>query len=497
MQLYAVLPRNVLRILRSDLRLTVADEPVPRVYAPRPFAYDPGVHSLSLVIFRRDLRAEDNAALIKASESSERVLPCFIADDRQITDANAYRSVFGQRFLVESLADLDEDIREKKGRLYLFRGEAEDVVGSLLDALPIDAVYVNRDYTPFSVKRDAALADACEKRGRTFVARADALLHEPEDVFKDDGKPYTVFTPFWRKAAAIPVPAPKKLPKTSFYTDAVDLEWTDGIDSLSPALPGEPAVRGGRAAGLAILNGIKAFRGYEVTRDAPILPTTHLSAHLKFGTVSVREAFHAVALSFGESHPLLRQFYWRDFFTHVAFHFPAVFGHAFQKKYDAVPWDYDGEKMKAFAESRTGFPIVDAAMRELTTTGFMHNRARMVVASFFTKDLHLDWREGEKLFANYLVDYDPCVNNGNWQWAASTGCDAQPYFRIFNPWLQQEKFDPDAAYVKKWLPELADLEPKAIHAWHKRRDGFTDYPAPMLDHAVESAKAKAAFAAVR
>jgi deoxyribodipyrimidine photo-lyase len=430
-------------------------------------------------------------------------------------------------------------------------GKPEEIVEKLLKEVPIDAVFVNRDYTPFSTKRDNAIAEVCKNYGRAFVSCSDALLHEPEESTKDDGKPYTMFTPFWRKTRTFPVATPEALSAISFFHKPVACAWNKDLQSLFPDLPGTPAVAGGRTAGLHILKKIRDFREYEHTRDTlrlstthlsahlkfgtslfPDLPgtpavaggrtaglhilkkirdfreyehtrdtlrlsTTHLSAHLKFGTVSIREAFHAIVLSLGHSHPLLRQLYWRDFFSHIAWHFPRVFGHAFQKQYDGISWNANPKALQLFMESCTGFPIIDAAMRELTQTGFMHNRARMIVASFFVKDLHRDWREGERIFARYLVDYDPCVNNGNWQWAASTGCDAQPYFRIFNPWLQQEKFDPDAAYIKQWMPELRDIEAKALHKWYAKQDGFTKYPAPMLDHATESAAAKMMFTSVR
>jgi deoxyribodipyrimidine photo-lyase len=455
------------------------------------------LYDIALVIFRRDLRAEDHTALLRAAASSKFVLPCFIVDERQLGNENAYRSVFGQQFLVESLLELQNDIRARGGTLLVCNGKPEEIVEKLLKEVPIDAVFVNRDYTPFSTKRDNAIAEVCKNYGRAFVSCSDALLHEPEESTKDDGKPYTMFTPFWRKTRTFPVATPEALSAISFFHKPVACAWNKDLQSLFPDLPGTPAVAGGRTAGLHILKKIRDFREYEHTRDTLRLSTTHLSAHLKFGTVSIREAFHAIVLSLGHSHPLLRQLYWRDFFSHIAWHFPRVFGHAFQKQYDGISWNANPKALQLFMESCTGFPIIDAAMRELTQTGFMHNRARMIVASFFVKDLHRDWREGERIFARYLVDYDPCVNNGNWQWAASTGCDAQPYFRIFNPWLQQEKFDPDAAYIKQWMPELRDIEAKALHKWYAKQDGFTKYPAPMLDHATESAAAKMMFTSVR
>ena len=189
--------------------------------------------------------------------------------------------------------------------------------------------------------------------------------------------------------------------------------------------------------------------------------------------------------------PLIKQLYWRDFFTQVAYHSPFVFGQPFHEKYSKLPWSNSEKAFTAWCTGTTGFPIVDAGMRELNATGFMHNRVRMIVASFLTKDLHIDWRKGERYFAQQLVDYDPAVNNGNWQWCASTGCDAQPYFRIFNPWLQQKKFDPQCIYIKKWVPELQKILPLTIHTWYKEDSPpIKNYPRPMVDHGVESKKAK-------
>ncbi|MBD3419671.1 MAG: deoxyribodipyrimidine photo-lyase, partial [Chitinivibrionales bacterium] len=220
-------------------------------------------------------------------------------------------------------------------------------------------------------------------------------------------------------------------------------------------------------------------------------------AHLKFGTVSVREVFYRISEFLGDSHELLRQLYWRDFFTHVAWHFPHVFGHNFRHTYATPTWIPNDAFFECWCRGRTGFPIVDAGMRELNQTGFMHNRVRMIAASFLVKDLHIDWRRGELYFAQHLMDYDPAINNGNWQWAASTGCDAQPWFRIFNPWRQQIRFDPEAEYCKKWVPELLQITPADINKWNEafaRHPGV--YVPPMVDHAHERKATKEYYRAV-
>ncbi len=225
-------------------------------------------------------------------------------------------------------------------------------------------------------------------------------------------------------------------------------------------------------------------------RDIPSLKTTGLSAHNKFGTLSIRQVYDVFVATAPD---LARQLYWRDFYTHLAYHFPYVFKGAFNKKYDAVAWKNNKAWFERWCLGTTGFPIVDAGMRQLNATGYMHNRVRMIVASFLTKDLHIHWQWGERYFAQKLVDYDPAVNNGSWQWAASTGADAQPYFRIFNPWLQQKKFDEDARYIKTWVPELKKVSVPTIHAWYKQAEPLFGYPLPMVDHAVQSAQAKELF----
>src|SRR5581483_2326939 len=256
-------------------------------------------------------------------------------------------------------------------------------------------------------------------------------------------------------------------------------------------------LQGGREEAQQLLKNVRDLKSYGRTHDYPAYDTSHLSAHLKFGTLSVREVYYAIMQSLDVPHFLIRQLYWRDFFIYIAFNHPTVFGHPFKKRYEHIPWKTDKTLFNAWCTGTTGFPIVDAGMRELNTTGFMHNRIRMIVASFLVKDLHINWLWGERYFAQKLIDYDPAVNNGNWQWIASTGCDAQPYFRIFNPWLQQKTYDPQCEYIKKWIPELADETPKTIHNWfnidHSR---IKNYRRPIVNHAQESAIAKTMYKAL-
>jgi deoxyribodipyrimidine photo-lyase len=408
-------------------------------------------YALSLFIFRRDLRLEDNTGLNAALKHSQRVLPCFIFDPRQI-QPHPYQSLPGLAFMRQSLSDLQAQCCAAGGKLAFFHDEPCRVIRTLSAKMKIGAVFINRDYTPFSRRRDEEMTKVCRELGIDLHAFPDALLNEPENLLKSNGMPYQVFTAFYRRARLVPVDPPVPLAGSNFFA----LEDNGFAETGAFAdTPVRHAATGGRREVLTLLDRLDRLADYERTRDYPALDaTSRLSAYLKFGCCSVREAYQGILWQLGNDHPLLRQLYWRDFFTHIAYHFPHVFGQPFLKKFDNLEWENRPDRFAAWCEGRTGFPIVDAGMRELNETGFMHNRVRMIAASFLVKDLHIDWRWGERYFAQRLADYDPCVNNGNWQWAASTGCDAQPYFRIFNPWTQQRKFAADGGYLYRWLPEL-------------------------------------------
>jgi deoxyribodipyrimidine photo-lyase len=448
----------------------------------------------SLFVFRRDLRLEDNSGLINALSISKKVIPIFILDQYLI--GNKTLSSNAKQFLKESLLDLMHKFDLKKAQLFIHHGKPTLIINELLNRkeLKINKIIMNRDYTQYSQQRDTKIKEICRRNNIKFVLTADLLLNEPEVVNKSDGTPYTIFTPFFKKSQQFLVNKPEKIDKNNFYTDDI----TDMIsrEELGQKLSYQNRnihVAGGRAKGLEILHQIHSLKNYDIERDFPaIRGTTNLSAHLKFGTVSIREAYFAIKQV--ENYTLLRQLYWRDFYIHIGFHFPHVFKGSFRPKYDRMDWSNDKDLFQAWCEGKTGFPIVDAGMRQLNSTGWMHNRVRMIVASFLTKDLLINWQWGEKYFAQKLVDYDISVNNGNWQWAASTGCDPVPYFRIFNPWLQQKKFDPQCDYIKQFIPELRDYAPKIVHNLFKShpRD-LKDYPNPIVNHATMREKAKIMF----
>lgn len=445
-----------------------------------------------LFIFRRDLRLQDNTALTEAVKNAETVFPCFIIDPRQAKE-HPYRSAFGLTFLAESLLDLEEQIQSAGGKISFLEGDAEECIEALLKKKQFDAVYFNEDYTPFSRKRDDAIRKICKKHDIECITFHDALLTAPGTVLKKDGNPYTVFTPFSRTAKTQKIQKPIRIRPQNFAKTSLP-----GAKPLKSLLKWKThknaAIHGGREHALKLLRSLDKQKQYEKTRDIPALDaTSHLSAHHKFGTISVRETAHAIKEHLSPRSSLLTELYWRDFFTHIAWFFPHVFKGAFHKKYDKIDWKGSSSLLKKWEEGKTGFPIVDAGMRELKETGFMHNRVRMITASFLVKDLLIDWRKGEKHFASLLVDYDPAVNNGSWQWAASTGCDAQPYFRIFNPWLQQKKFDPECLYIKKWIPELETCTPKEIHSWERAQIKGINYPKPCIEHKKQSQIAKSLF----
>jgi len=432
----------------------------------------------AVFIFRRDLRVEDNTALIAALSENDYVIPCFIFDPRQIKD-NKYKSDNCVQFMIESLLDLEKQLKSAKGKLYYFYGKHEDVVKKLVASEKISCVYVNKDYTPYSKKRDNAIAKIVELKQYD-----DCLLQSTEKTLKKDGEAYTIFTPYYKNASKIKVAKPVKNKYTNYWTSGIKNEKKIIAIKKNPDI----YVHGGRTECKKLLSELDKMKYYEQIHDYPSKETTKLSAHNKFGTCSIREIYFAICDKIGWHSPVIRQLHWRDFFTQLAYHYPKVFGQEYRYK---PKWEYDSGKFKKWCEGKTGFPIVDAGMRQLNTTGYMHNRVRMIVAQFLTKDLHIDWRWGEKYFATKLVDYDPCVNNGNWQWNASTGADAQPYFRIFNPWTQQMKFDKNCVYIKKWVSEISGYSAYEIH--NHQIEHLKGYYAPMVEHSAEAKKAVKMF----
>lgn len=446
----------------------------------------------SVFIFRRDLRLEDNTGLINALENSEKVIPIFIFTPTQL-EKNEYRSENALQFMISSLEELDQSLKEKNSQINIFFDEPEKAIKKLIDEEKIDAVFVNRDYTPYSIKRDNEIEQTCLDNNVDFIQNNDILLNEPEVVMNGQGEPYKVFTPFYNKSMTITVREPVKNSFENYYSKKIEFSKDKSfLKDIQKNKNENIYVKGGRLEALKLMEEFNQHI-YDKARDVPHLEaTSKLSAHLKFGTISCREVYDFATRK--RSKMLIRELYFRDFFTYVPYHFPHVFEGAFNKQYNNIQWENDEEKFEAWKEGKTGYPIVDAGMRQLNSTGYMHNRVRMIVASFLTKDLLINWKWGEKYFAQKLVDYDPCVNNSNWQWAASTGCDAQPYFRIFNPITQGEKFDPECKYIRKWIPQLKNYSTKEILKNPEKKLIPKDiYPLPIVDHKEESTKAKLLF----
>lgn len=447
------------------------------------------MYQKALFIFRRDVRLEDNAALAEAYKNAREVFLVFFFEDYHDAHHPDFPS-FAFEFLVHSLQELSQEIKNRSGHLNIFPSFSSQKLSQIISENGIEAVYFNVDYTPLFREREKAIKTVCEKAGISHHLFEDALLHPPLQVLKPDQTPYLIFTPFFKKAQKIPIKPPQAFPSCDLHarelSDAISLQ--DLSNSFSPCR--DIWLRGGRKEALKLRE--KSLENYENSRNIPAEEgTSFLSAHLSVGTISAREVYAYWQKKYPSDHPIFAELFWRDFFVSIGYHFPYVFEKSFRSAYENLPWENNSEKFKAWKEGKTGYPLVDAGMRQLNTTGYMHNRVRMVTASFLVKDLHIDPRWGEKYFAQKLIDYDPSVNNGNWQWSASTGCDAQPYFRVFSPARQQIRFDPQALYIKTFIPELRDFSAKEIHTFQDFPLG--NYPRPIIDHKKASAQTKEMF----
>jgi len=431
----------------------------------------------SVFIFRRDYRIKDNIGLLKCYNKSDNIYPIFIFTPEQITNNN-YKSDNAVQFLVESLKDLNENLDNK---LNIFYGNHIEVLKSLKKDLNIDNIFTNTDYTPYAIKRDEELKKYCDDNDITFNKSHDICLFAPGSK-----KEYKIFTPYYKYILKEKIPAiGKKVKKNKFKKIInnkflIDIEETKKYYKYNENLN----VNGGRKNGKKIINGIKKFNKYDITRDILNLKTTHLSGYLKFGCLSIREVSHKIIKELGLEHPLFRQIIWREFHYQLEYYNKERFGKNMIEKYDKLKWNNNNNLLEKWKNGKTGVPVVDAGMRQMNTTGFMHNRCRMITASFLCKTLGIDWREGEKYFAQKLLDYDVYVNNSNWQNISSTGYGSSPYFRIFNPWIQSKKFDKDCEYIKEWIPELKKVNNKDIHKWNEnyKKYPFVKYPQPIIDY---------------
>ena len=458
--------------------------------------------------FRSDLRVADNTALAHACRRADALAPVFVLDDALLA---RHREAHPRlRFLHACLDDLASVLEAAGSGLIVLRGAPHRCLPALARACKASLVTWNRDYGPHAKERDRKVRDALARDGVDVRTFKDRVVFEVDEIRTVHGGTYSVYTPYrrawWRRYQARPPgvnPAPALPPRISEApADALPPLRGRGVRADTTDIP-----RGGASAARERLDGFLggAARRYRTDRDFPALAgTSRLSPYLRFGAISVRECVRA-GLALAAAEPEAEQgvgtwideLVWREFYHAILDAHPRVLEGAFREVYDALEWDDDAGRRQAWQAGMTGYPIVDAGMRELAATGWMHNRVRMIVASFLVKDLHLDWREGERWFMRRLVDGDPASNNGGWQWAASTGTDAQPYFRIFNPTSQGERFDPGGEYVRRWVSELEGLPGKAVHRPWAARDSSHAYPAPIVDHARERAVALARFRAVR
>ncbi len=420
--------------------------------------------TVNIFWFRRDLRLYDNAGLYHALKNGNPVLPLFIFD-RNILDELEDKTDRRVEFIHLSLQDIQQQLVKIDSSLDTRYGTPPGIFKELLNEYNVEKVFTNHDYEPYAKERDAAIEKLLNEQGASFHTFKDQVILEKDEVLKDDGKPYTIFTPYARKWKAVSnefhlKSYPNKKYFSNFYKQPerkiIPLEKMNFI-AAGQSFPGN------EWQGAVI-------RNYKEQRNFPAIQgTSRLSVHLRFGTISIRVlADEAGALN----ETYLNELIWRDFYHMILWHFPGVVDHSFKPEYDKIKWRNNEKEFEAWCNGETGYPIVDAGMRELNETGFMHNRVRMIVASFLTKHLLIDWRWGEAYFAKKLLDFDLAANNGGWQWAAGSGCDATPYFRIFNPYLQTQKFDPELKYIRKWVPEFEEFtypKPIVVHEEARKR----------------------------
>lgn len=470
---------------------------------------------LTLVWHRRDLRLADNTALNAARHHSQRLLGLFILD-ANLLQGEAVAPV-RVRFLLESLAVLARRYRELGSQLLVLRGEPVPTLEQLVQRLAVQAVFFNRDVEPYAHARDQTVKAALEALGVSVQPHWD-LLHAPKAILTGQGAPYTVYTPYWRnwsrQPKLEPYPEPTQLEfsaeQLSHLAQAADAIELPTAAELGFVWPGELPVEPGETAAQQILAEFcdTALSSYQEQRNFPAVPgTSRLSAHIKFGTIGMRSLWAATqaaaaAARSDEERDSIRtwqqELAWREFYQQALFHFPGLANGPHRQTMKDFPWENDPEKFQAWCEGRTGYPIVDAAMRQLNESGWMHNRCRMIVASFLTKDLLIDPRWGEQYFMQKLVDGDLAANNGGWQWSASSGMDPKP-LRIFNPYTQAQKFDPEAEYIRQWLPELRSLDPEDLVTGKisERERQACAYPLPIVDHKQQQQRFKTCYQALR
>ncbi|ALU74082.1 deoxyribodipyrimidine photolyase [Tenacibaculum dicentrarchi] len=421
-------------------------------------------NKVAIFWFRRDLRLEDNVALFNALNSSNKVLPIFIFDE-EILD-NLPENDARVSFIYQTLQQLDTDLKAVGSSLLIKKGNPLEVWKTIISEFDISAVYTNKDYEPYGLQRDAEISDFLKSKSIDFLSYKDQVIFEKAEVTKNDGLPYTVYTPYKNKWLQ------KFNAEEDLKNHAINFNNFHQFKSKTPSLKSI----GFNESSIKVKSyNLSNLASYDEIRDFPFIDkTSYLSPYFRFGLVSVRKM---VQFALKTNATFLNELIWREFFMQVLFHFPKVVTNNFKQKYDAIPWRNNQAEFEKWCKGETGYPMVDAGMRQLNKTGYMHNRVRMITAGFLCKHLLIDWRWGEAYFAQKLLDYELSANNGNWQWAAGTGCDAAPYFRVFNPEAQLKKFDKDLQYIRKWIENFDEL----------------NYPQPMVEHKFARERAIATY----
>ena len=440
-----------------------------------------------LFIFHRDFRIHDNVGLTNAAKDCDKLYTCFVFTNEQVV-RNSYKSKNSVQFLIESLKDLSKQISGENGKLIVLHDSTINALKQLIHTLNIDALYFNEDYTPYAKKRIETIEKLCKKEEIECNTFHDYYMNEPGTILSGSNTVYQKFTPYYEKSiidGEFKPPSKSVVKNLAKTTKTIDKVIT--LDYAMDKYVGEEnenlVVRGGRTLGVSQLRkALISTKNYKDDRDDMSKETSILSAYIKFGCVSIREVTSKFYVKYGKHSEFIRQLIWRDFYMDLLNAYPESLGKLHVKDMDKN-WTKNANWLEKWKKGQTGFPLVDAGMRQMNETGYMHNRARMIVASFLTKILNIDWKEGEKYFAQTLVDYDPASNSGNWQAVVGGGLYAMPWFRILSPWAQSEKNDEDAVYVKKWIPELKDVAAKHIHKWYKYyKKNDVNYPKPMVTY---------------
>jgi deoxyribodipyrimidine photo-lyase len=483
-----------------------------------------------LFIFTRDLRIQDNNGLNQALKLCKNVYTVFFFTPEQVSSSNSYKSSNAVRFMIESLSSLSENIKNKtkNGKLVILYNKPEKCLTSILNNKPdIDAVFINKDVTKYAKERFTNFQKICNKYEKDIYETEDYYLTEFNSIKNSSGGQYMKFTPFYNKILELmskrriqinnpytPSNIKSKLKTLNVSTNSSTSKNANNINKMIITLQDAAQkfarnsvddeninVFGGREEALDMLKTInKDVPQYEATRNNLNTNTTQLSAYIKFGNISIREVYYAFLnkLDKHSSTSLIRQLFWRDFYAQLMNADPTMLYKPMKRRYGAIKWSNSERNLEAWKQGKTGFPIVDAGMRQLLATGYMHNRTRLITSSFLAKTLFINWQEGEAHFARNLIDYDPASNNGNWQWTAGTGTDSQPYFRILNPFLQSKKYDADAEYIKRWIPELSSVSSNDIHKWDETSYKYPniDYPSPIVDYASQKEKVLKAYSSI-